>query len=202
MAQRILMACLLVGLTGAANATLIDRGGGMIYDDVLDITWLQDANLGGSMDGDDSVAWADSLIFGGFDDWRLASMDVNGDDLVVDCFIASEADCQDNEMGYMFYYSLMGSAGDNLSGTQGLFTNIQRIYWSGTEFAPNSGVAWTFEFDGGSNGIGAFGFFELGAWAVREGDVVAAVPEPGTLLLMGLGFAGLGMARRREAVRT
>lgn len=27
-----------------ANATLWDRGGGLIYDDVLDITWLQDAN--------------------------------------------------------------------------------------------------------------------------------------------------------------
>jgi hypothetical protein len=27
------------------DATLIDRGGGLIYDDVFDITWLQDANF-------------------------------------------------------------------------------------------------------------------------------------------------------------
>ena len=27
-----------------ANAALYDRGNGLIYDDVLDITWLQDAN--------------------------------------------------------------------------------------------------------------------------------------------------------------
>lgn len=27
---------------GAAQATLIDRGGGLIYDDLLNITWLQD----------------------------------------------------------------------------------------------------------------------------------------------------------------
>lgn len=33
-----------LSLSGAAQATLIDRGGRMIYDDVLDITWLQDAN--------------------------------------------------------------------------------------------------------------------------------------------------------------
>ena len=27
-----------------ATAALYDRGNGLIYDDVLDITWLQDAN--------------------------------------------------------------------------------------------------------------------------------------------------------------
>ncbi len=32
------------GLSGMAQAALFDRGGGMIYDDVLDISWLQDAN--------------------------------------------------------------------------------------------------------------------------------------------------------------
>jgi hypothetical protein len=31
--------------TNVSHATLIDRGGGLIYDDVLDITWLQNANL-------------------------------------------------------------------------------------------------------------------------------------------------------------
>jgi len=31
-------------ITNISNAGLIDRGEGMIYDDVLDITWLQDSN--------------------------------------------------------------------------------------------------------------------------------------------------------------
>jgi hypothetical protein len=37
---------LLAGMvfTGSAQATLLDRGNGLIYDDVLNITWLQDAN--------------------------------------------------------------------------------------------------------------------------------------------------------------
>lgn len=35
-------------------------------------------------------------------------------------------------------------------------------------------------------------------WAVN-GNVVGTLPEPGTLLLMGLGLLGLGLARRRAA---
>lgn len=70
---------LVFGVLRVANATLHDRGGGLIYDDVLDITWLQDANYAqtSGYDGDglmawgDAVAWADSLVYGGYDDWRL-----------------------------------------------------------------------------------------------------------------------------------
>ncbi len=38
---------LLVGglsMSGASQAALIDWGSGLIYDDVLDVPWLQDAN--------------------------------------------------------------------------------------------------------------------------------------------------------------
>lgn len=31
-------------VSGVAQAALYDRGGGLIYDSVLDVTWLQDAN--------------------------------------------------------------------------------------------------------------------------------------------------------------
>jgi hypothetical protein len=42
-----LILALLAGLaaSGGAQAALHDRGGGLIYDDVLNVTWLQDANL-------------------------------------------------------------------------------------------------------------------------------------------------------------
>ena len=39
---------LFFGVLGVANATLWDRGGGLLYDDVLDITWLQNANYAAS----------------------------------------------------------------------------------------------------------------------------------------------------------
>ncbi len=61
---------------GAAQAALVDRGGGLIYDDALDITWLQDANYGagsaydngtsatdGLMTWDNALAWADNLSY-------------------------------------------------------------------------------------------------------------------------------------------
>jgi hypothetical protein len=33
-----------LGLAPTSQAMLVDRGGGMIYDTTLHITWLQDAN--------------------------------------------------------------------------------------------------------------------------------------------------------------
>lgn len=43
---KLLAGLLAMGISGAAQAALHDRGGGLIYDDVLDVTWLQDANYG------------------------------------------------------------------------------------------------------------------------------------------------------------
>jgi hypothetical protein len=34
----------LLSMPGVAGAILWDRGGGLVYDDYLDITWLQDPN--------------------------------------------------------------------------------------------------------------------------------------------------------------
>lgn len=67
--------------SGTAQAALVDRGGGMLYDTVLDITWLQDANYAktSGYDADGLMAWsaaktwADNLVYGGYSDWRLAS---------------------------------------------------------------------------------------------------------------------------------
>jgi hypothetical protein len=63
---------LVFGFVSITNAILWDRGNGMMYDDVLDITWLQDVNYAGfEMSWDDAVAWTDNLEYGGYDDWRL-----------------------------------------------------------------------------------------------------------------------------------
>ncbi len=82
---------LLAGLlfAGLANGTLIDRGNGLIYDTVLNITWLQDANPCvtlsncvnpnpgmGFMTWTDANTWASNLVYQGFSDWRLPYISV------------------------------------------------------------------------------------------------------------------------------
>lgn len=75
-------------VTLSAQAALIDRGGGLIYDDVLDVTWLQDANYARTNgdDGDglmtwaEAKAWAENLTYYDpirdvtYDDWRLPAV--------------------------------------------------------------------------------------------------------------------------------
>jgi len=65
------------------HATLIDIGGGMIYDDELDVTWMQDASYSFTSEGilrrtwDDASQWVgeleyyDSVRDQVVDDWRL-----------------------------------------------------------------------------------------------------------------------------------
>jgi hypothetical protein len=186
-------------LIHTAHATLIDRGNGMIYDSVQDITWLQDANLAGTtMNWDDSVVWAAGLSVGGFDNWRLYNADPN----------CSRFNCTGNELGHLFYNEFNLTARQSISTATGaglvnlnLFTNVQsNSYWSGTEFAPRPTLAWSFtttfgeQLDNNKNGTAY-------VWAVRDGDV-AAVPAPGTLAILGLGLLGLvvrkGQGRQRR----
>lgn len=108
----------------SATAALFDRGNGMIYDDVLDITWLQDANyvatrfaetggLEGSADGtlswEDALTWVDQLSYEGYTDWRLASPRLEDPSDI--CF-AKDGSCEFGyntsvgELSHMFYNNL------------------------------------------------------------------------------------------------
>ena len=114
----------LVGLSVSlsVNAALYDRGNGLIYDDVLDITWLQDANYAqasgydsnGRMAWADAKTWADQLSYGGYDDWRLPSA---GSAPTVGIYNTT------SEMGHMFYNNL-GNAAYNSITSNVSFTNV------------------------------------------------------------------------------
>jgi hypothetical protein len=193
---------------GGAEAALASRlGGKAIYDDVADLTWLQDANYAktsgydadGLMSRVDASLWAQSLSIDGVTGWRLAAGPVDfgwGD--------------TGSEMGNLFYNALGGVAFSEISSTHNanydLFSNIQsysdisnlnpRGYWIGEDADPYG--PWLFYFAGGAqlnldDTLPGFG------WAVRSGDVASSpVPVPGALVLLGSAAFGLfGLKRGR-----
>jgi len=89
--QRILSGLVLVLACSSASAALIDRGGGFIYDDVLNITWTKSTIISGQNDWASQVAWANSLVLTDVprnvmsNDWRLVKLDVNGDGTINNC---------------------------------------------------------------------------------------------------------------------
>ncbi len=203
-----------MGLSGSAAAILLDRGPDMVYDTVLNITWTRQAGDGVARNWPDSVAWANNLVFAGFDDWRLpyASVSAGAGPTAtrVNCAVVTEVACRDDETAYMYFHNLGAVSGDNKTGTQTalggeVLTSIQVDYWSATELGilqpPVAGgpFAWAFRF---SNGLQLFVLEDLllSAWAVRDGDVGAAtLPEPASLLLIGFAALGLGWSRRRNS---
>lgn len=218
----------MVALSGAAQGALVDRGGGMIYDTVRGVTWLADMNYAatsghtgvgvmsdGRMTWNAATAWVSSLVYGGFDDWRLPTLDPS------DTTCSASFDpaggfptqyfgfgCTGGELSGLFVSDLGNKPNESVLNQEGdtaeqianlaLFRNVQDyVYWSGTDFAPTPNVSWLFVsgigFQGSGSKVEAFY-----AVAVRAGDVIAPVPEPQTLALALLALGGTVVVRARR----
>lgn len=144
-------------LTSGAQAALVDRGGGLLYDTVLHVTWLQDANYAktsgysntGLMTWEQATTWAANLVFhdtaNGLDysGWRLATNSpVNG---VWDNNFSYNGSTDlgynitspNSELSYMYYVNL------GLTGAWGPNSNLQ----------PNFGIFGNGNW-GGQNDVG------------------------------------------------
>lgn len=160
------------------------------------------------------MAWASGLTvtFNGtiYDDWRLPS---TVDGLAVYGYDGTTTvgyNITSSEMGHLFYTELGNNGWLDTSGkiqnsmgllNTGDFVHLtSSFYWSGTTYSAGTYDAWGFDTPVGAHGVGGK-FYNFSALAVRPGDV-AAVPEPGTVLLFGLGLVGLAartmMSKRRR----
>jgi hypothetical protein len=196
----VLLTVLLFSATGV-YAELHDRGGGLIYDDVLDVTWLQDANYAytsrydddGKMTWAEAMVWADQLEYGGYKDWRLPkTLPINGESYNHNHSYDGTTDYSWNitspnsELPYLFYVGLGNTGWYDTNGNEtyrfelydapvefpGPFINIQpNFYWPSTDYDDSDNLL-TFHFDRGIQDHGR-DFIEGYAWAVRDGDVAS-----------------------------
>ena len=163
-----------------------------------------------------ATAWANNLVYGGFDDWRLPTLNP-ADATCSNNFNPGGGfpiqyvgtSCTGGELSGLFVTDLGNKANESVLNQVGdtpeqianlaLFSNVQsNVYWSGTEYAPNPVNAWFFNtFDGSQDLVDKN--FALYAVAVRPGDVTASVPEPQTLALALLALGATVVARRRRS---
>ena len=172
-------------------------------------------NVNGLMTWDVATAWANNLVYGGYDDWRLPTL--NPADTTCSANFNPGGgfptqyvgfNCTGGELSGLFVTDLGNKANESVLNQTGdtpeqianlaLFSNVQSFgYWSGTEYAPDPSLAWFFSpFDGSQSIFGKS--FVLYAVAVRPGDVAAPVPEPQTLALALLALGATVVARRRR----
>ncbi len=193
-------------LSGAAQATLIDRGGGLIYDDVLNLTWLQDANYAktsgygnnGSMYWGDAVAWTANLVYHDsvrnvdYSDWRLPNTmqpdpgcdgqyDNNGNPVSGIGSLGAGYNCTGSELGHLFYVDLGGTAGNNILASSdpdlAKFINIQAV--SGWDVYWSGQDIWLDWGGGPFQSVWSFDMAtgDLGAWDPGETFSVWAVRD-------------------------
>ena len=171
----------LISIAGAAQATLIDIGGGQIQDDKSGLIWLQNWNVNGQHDWATQKAWAAALTTGNVTagSWSLPSLS-----------------------DYATLYAAFG----NLSNVSA-FSNLQSgLYWSISEYWVRPQSAWFYvptSTSGQNFGLGLKTEFWY-AVAVRTGDVCTEncnpVPVPATIALLALGLVSIGTARRKQAL--
>jgi len=194
-----------------ATAALYDRGNGLIYDDALDITWLQDANYAetsgwasenqvnlahtsgnvqpnGSMSWFKATEWVQGLEYAGSTNWRLPS--------ILNSTNETGYNIHTGELGWMFYSNLGGVEQQPVP-QNNIFTNIQHAAYWYEETSPHLAserwyfsMIYSYQHNAGAND-------SWYAWPVHDGDIGASpVPLPAGIWLFTLGLISLRLFKR------
>lgn len=192
----------------------------LVYDDVLNITWLDFTNK--DDEWWDQMSWAENLVinFGGkiLSNWRLPITDERKANFAGGHGYSGPYDEDGNhdylygynmvnsEMGHLFYLSLGFKGYEDKNGNNQPGYGVQdNPYfhnffnsgnWSGTEYSRNTDRAWRFYFHGGGQYYLKDKDSLYQAVAVMDGDV-GNVPIPAAVWLLGSGFLGLVGLRRK-----
>lgn len=188
----------------SAHAGLVSRGNGLVYDTTLNITWLSDLNYvqtsgyaaalvdtaTGLLFWDSAVLWADNLVYGGFSDWRLPTLNPSDTSCSNNFDLGGSfglqyfgTGCTGGELSHLFVTDLGNQANTSVLDQVGdtaeqianlaLFSNVQvRAYWSGTNFEPTGG-AWFFVPDFGNqsfadkNNFSTLRLYATAMWPLR-----------------------------------
>ena len=193
------------------NAALYDIGNGLIYDDGLNLTWLQDANYSqssgfdsnGIMSWIQANEWASNLELSGAIDWRLPNFQENTPQTGYYRF--------ESELGSLFYNTLGNTAGsssiknfgfyDPTSNTQMTFINASnKAFWMSDE-SQSGGEYFAFNTTNGRTNLPS-GTASLHVWAVHDGNIsdnsdLTTVPAPASAFLFGSALLGLIIKRRQ-----
>ena len=201
----------MAGTAQAAQMTLVDGSLGVLDSDTQ-LEWTADLDLNGAMTWEAANVWITTLNmrnYAGHNDWRLPTLnpsdtscsDGSGD-------VRYGYSCTGGELSRLFVTRLGNKAGESVSIQTGdtgeqianlaLFSNVQsRVYWSSTEYAPNPNLVWHFGTYIGVQYTGAAKSEAFYAVAVRPGNMVSAVPETQTSVMLLLGLGAVLALRRR-----
>jgi len=205
-----LITATLLALSCSSNAALemrdldgdLSNGHEGVYDDVLNITWLANANsASGQLNWNAAEAFVtdlNSTSYLGVSTWRQPTASN-----CVGTSCGNAASDTDDELGYQFFQNFGATAGSNItSGTNStnlaLFSNVQNdFYWTGFD-SGSSTHAYYFTMASGTQSSFSKSS-EFYVWAVTDGMAGTAVPVPAAAWLLGSALAGLLMVRRKQS---